>query len=86
MRQHVKGLEHKTHMGTAPDGQTGFVQPADVLPLVQHLALVPAVQPGQAVEQRGLAHARITDDGDKLARRHLQVDLLEHRGRIGPVP
>ena len=40
---------------------------------------IPMVQPRQAVEQRGLAHARVANDGDELSALHLQIHAFEHR-------
>ena len=78
MRQHMKGLKHKAQMCAAPDGTRCFVQRGKVCTLMQHLALLPAVQPGKAVEEGGLAYARVSDDGDKLTDLNLTADLLEN--------
>src|SRR4051812_33856813 len=37
-----------------------------------------AMQPEQELEQRGLAAARRSGDGDELARRDVEVEVLQH--------
>ena len=45
-----------------------------------HVALLHAVEPGDAVEQRRLADARLAQDGHELARLQHEIDVLEDRG------
>ena len=89
VRQHVKGLEHKPHMGAAPQGAGGVIQIGQpgggaIGGGVGDVAFVPLVQPRKAVEQGGFAHARVPHDGHELAGLHGEVDLSEH-GRAAVV-
>jgi hypothetical protein len=47
----MKGLEHKAQMRAPPDGAPGFIERGQIRAVVQNPALLPAVQPGQAVEK-----------------------------------
>lgn len=80
MGQHMEGLEHEAHMAAPPQRTAGFIQGRQVLAFVQHAALLPLIEPGQAVEKGGLAHARVTHDGHELAARHAAVHVLEDGG------
>ena len=80
VRQHMEGLEDEAHLRAPPQGALGIVQRAEVGAAVHDAPGIPVVQPGHAVEQGGLAHARVAHDGDKLAGRHGEVHILEHRG------
>ena len=48
---------------------------ADLFVLEEHTAAGRLHEPGDDVEQRGLAAARVADDGDELALLHAQADI-----------
>ncbi|MNV50342.1 hypothetical protein D3C71_1423440 [compost metagenome] len=79
VRQHMKGLEDKPHMGAPPQGPLRVVQLAHVGGAVGDAARVPGVQASQAVEQGGFAHARIAHDGYELSGRHRELHVGKHR-------
>ena len=79
VRQHVKGLEHEAELFAAQQRPRVVVQGGQVNAVHPHAARLPHVESGHAIEQRRLAHARFADDGDELARRHRQRDVVEHR-------
>jgi hypothetical protein len=54
--------------------------PVNHLAVDDHGALGGPVEPGQDVEHRGLAAARMADDADELAAPHRQPQILEHGG------
>ena len=51
MRQHMKCLKHKTNMPASEQGALLVIELAQVVTLQMNAALVPAVQPGHAVQQ-----------------------------------
>ena len=55
-------------------------------PSLQHLAAVGLRQAGQQADQRGLAAAGETDDGDEFAPLDAQVQVLQHLGARAPLP
>jgi hypothetical protein len=79
MRQHVEGLEDEAQLGAAHAGACVLSQPEHVLPGQLQRAAVRLLQPGDAVQQGGLAHTRFADQRDELAARHLEADVAEHR-------
>jgi hypothetical protein len=76
----VKSLKHKAHMAAAQQGALVVTEGVQILAFEFHGAFIPAVQPGHAVEQGGFAHTRFTDDGDELARGHVERDMAENHG------
>ena len=82
VRQHMKGLEHKTHFLAAQGGAGVILKGAQICAVQLHGSTVPVVQPGHAVEQGGLANARFPDDGNKLARCHFKRYVGKHRGVV----
>jgi len=80
VRQHVKGLEHEAQVFAPPVRGLCLGQLAQVHAVVRDAAFAPGVERGHAVEQAGLAHARVTDDGDELAGGDSEGDVGEHGG------
>ena len=70
MRQHMKSLEHKTDMLAPHARQCSVAERTQILPKQQHLAAVPAIEPGHAIEQGGFTHTRVAHDGNEFARLH----------------
>ena len=82
--QHMKGLKHKPHMGAPPQGALRFIQRRQVGVAMHDAPRIPVVQPRQAVEQGGFAHARVAHDGHKLPRLHRELHVGKH-GRAAVV-
>ena len=79
MRQHMKCLKYKAYLVAAQHGPRILVHGANVLAVEADAALVPAVEPGHAVEQCRLAHTRLADDRDEFAAAHLQRHITKDR-------
>ena len=73
-RDEVEGLEDEAHRPGPVAGPAGVGHGEQVLALDQHPAAVDVVQPGQAVQQRGLARAARAHHRDQLAAPHHQVE------------
>ena len=52
----------------------------DIMPVDAHTSLLHIIEPGQHVDDRGLARAGGAHEGDRLAGLHMQVKMLEHVG------
>src|SRR5438128_7521017 len=76
-RQQVVALEHQPDPPGALISLLPVRQTAQTLPLQEHLASLEILQPGEAVQQRGLAAARRTNDGHDLAPFDAQADTLQ---------
>jgi hypothetical protein len=61
----------------------GVLRPVDVhqLPVEEDLARVDGMDPGDALDERRLARAVVADQGHDLARRDVEVDLVESLDR-----
>jgi hypothetical protein len=67
-------LEQHPELGPPQLGPARLAQEAEVLVPVAHLTGVDPEDPGQAVQQGGLAATARTRDGDDLALADLEVD------------
>ena len=77
-RQEVMELEHEAD-GTVPEQGQGRIVPAeDILPVEEHLPGSRPVQGPQDMEQGALPGTGSPDQGNRLARRHLEIDPLQH--------
>mmetsp|Transcript_20438 Transcript_20438/g.48717 ORF Transcript_20438/g.48717 Transcript_20438/m.48717 type:complete len:313 (+) Transcript_20438:1186-2124(+) len=79
--QQMEGLEDEAQVAAAQRGAGLVVQRAEGLPGQRDVAGVGLVQPGQAVQQRGLAAAGFAQQRDDLAGGEVQVDAGED-GRV----
>ena len=78
-RQQLEGLEDEAHLLRPPVGALLFVPGKQRLAVHLHVATGGQVQPGQQAQQRGLARARGTDDGHRLAGLHVEAHVVEDR-------
>ncbi len=77
-REQVVELEDEADVPRAPFGELSAGEPVDSLAGHLHFALVGAVEPADQVQQRGLARAGGTHQGQELTGGHLQVDAVQH--------
>jgi hypothetical protein len=70
-------LEHEAHRSGTELGSRIVLHRCEIRAVDQDLALVDALEPRKAVEERGLAGAGRADDGDHLPPGHIQIDLAE---------
>ena len=68
MGQHMECLEHEAQLVPAQPGQGVLVQVGIVGAIERQPTAVGPVQPGDEVEQGGLADPRLADDGDVFVR------------------
>ena len=78
MRQDMEGLEHETEPRATQARARIVVQRGEVLAADQDFSGIGLVEPGDQVEQRGLAGTGLTDDGDEFARRDRQIETVEN--------
>ena len=76
-RQQLEELEDDAHPAAAPLRQLVLAQLVHRRALDKHLTARGPVDPGDHVDQRRLAAARLADDGHKLPRADLQIDIFE---------
>ena len=76
--QQVVELVHKAQVLVAPLALFARVHAVQIAPQLHHLAGTGRVQAAQQVQQRAFARAAGTDDGQRLARMHLDVHTLQH--------
>ena len=79
------GLEDEADGSAAHLRELVFGQIADGSAVEVHLAAGRRVQPGEQAQQRALTRARGAHDGDKLSRRHLEVDPFQDLHRTCPI-
>ena len=65
--------------------QPGGIDLADIDAVDQDLAALDAIEPLDELRQSRLAGARSADDADDLAGRDVEIDVLEHVGRVHAV-
>ncbi len=75
--QELEELKDDAHVAAAPQSPLAFGHLVDIPPADNHLARGGVIDPGQHIQQRGLATARLADQGHKLPVAHLQVDALQ---------
>jgi hypothetical protein len=75
----VVELEDEPDVVGAPAGRLGVGHPADVLAADLDVARGGRIQAGDEVQQRRLARAGRSHQGEELALIHVQVEVLEHR-------
>ena len=78
----MKELEDEPDLLAAQPRQAILVERGDVDAVDQDLAARRGVEAGDQAEQRGLAAAGRTDDGEALPRRHRQVQRMQDRERL----
>src|SRR5262249_40549153 len=78
-RQQVVALEHETHALGALCRLFGVAESCQPASFEHDLPALEVLEPGQAVQQRGLAAARWSDDGDDLAASDAQADAAQGR-------
>ena len=71
-------LEDEADVPRPPAGQLPFRHLGDQLVADHDFALAGRVEPGDQVQQRGLARAAGPHQAEKLALRHVQGDAVEH--------
>ena len=76
-RQQIERLEDKAHVARAVGGAAAITHQVQRLARDADRAVVDGVEPGQAVEQRGLTAAAMAHDRHDLARGHLQADAAQ---------
>lgn len=69
VRQDVKGLKDKAELMTANEGKLIIVKAINASAGEHDAPLINAIQTGNAIEQAGLATARLANDGNTLPRR-----------------
>ncbi len=80
VRQDVEGLEHEAELVPAQQGARVVVQRARSLCLLEpDLSGIGRLEPGDDVEQRGLADPRFAEHGDVLPLTHIKGNGIEHR-------
>ena len=77
-REQVVKLEDEADVPRAPRGQLAVGQFVNALARDAHRAAGGAVQPADQVQQRALARTRRPHQRQKLARRHFQMQVLQH--------
>src|SRR5437588_295330 len=77
LRQHVKRLEDETVVIAPQERERIVVHVRELVLAEMDLARVDRLEPGDDVEQRGLADARFAEDCDVFARAHLERDLVQ---------
>ena len=82
-RNEMKELEDEADLLAAQPGQTVLVEPRDVGAVDRDRSGARGVEPRDEPEQRRLAAARGTDDGDKLTGRNGGRERMENRQRLG---
>ena len=82
--EQVEELEHDADVPAAEAREPVLVVVRQLLASDEDRSLVEAVQPGDRVEQRRLAAAGRSHDGDELPRAHLEVGTAQraHRSEI----
>src|SRR5262245_46648666 len=81
MRQDMKRLKHETDAAAPYAGARGVVQGSELRAIQRDVAAIRQVEPGNQIEQRGLAGTRFADDGNVFATRHLERDIAQHLAR-----
>ena len=74
----MEGLEDETEFVAAQAGQGVFAKLCVIDAIEDQPPGIGAVQPGDQVEQGGLADARFADDRHVFARLQAQRDILKH--------
>ena len=77
VRQQLEGLEYKADVLLAEYGAAVLVQLEDVGAFQFHRAAAGQVQARQEAQPRGFAGARGTDDGQRFASLHAEVDVVQ---------
>ncbi len=85
VRQHVECLEHETDGAPAQQRGRIIVELREVLALENHASRIGPIEPGEQIEQRRLADARLAHDRKVLAGTQREIDPLEDRRPIGPI-
>src|SRR6185436_12788241 len=83
LRQQVMELVDEAERGVSHPAALHFAHRAERLALDHDAARGRRIEAAEQVEQRRLARARTPDDGDALARPHLETYALQHRHRRG---
>src|SRR5713101_2405816 len=83
VREEVEGLEHHADLGP----ELGEVDPVagDGIAVDEDLALLDGLELVDAADERALARARGSAHHHDLARRHVEIDVLEHLHRAKPL-
>src|SRR5688572_15874180 len=81
-RDEMKELEDESDLFAAQPGQAVLSEPRDVHAVDQNLTRARGIEPGEQAEQRRLAAARRTNDGDELAGGDRVVQRMENRQRM----
>jgi len=81
VRQQVKGLEHEADACAAQERAFRIVERADVAAVEHDAAAVGGIEPGDEVEERGLAHPGLADDRDVFAAPQFERDAAQHLAR-----
>ena len=79
MRQHMEGLEHKAQPGPAQPRAAVVAECVQRGAVDEHLPAVGAVEPGNAVQQRRLADARLTQQRREFPAAQHQRHGVENR-------
>ena len=77
----MERLEDETHAGASQSGAPGIIERGEVLPGDDDAARVRHVEPGDEIEERGLAGAGLAHHGDVLAGGEVQRHVVQHDAR-----
>jgi hypothetical protein len=80
----VEGLENEAHLVPAQAGERVLVKLGVVAAIQRQPPTVWPIQPGNEVEQGGLADAGFANDGDVFARLQSQRHVPQHAAAIKP--
>ena len=76
----MEGLEHESEP-FPPQPGTGIQREATDMKIAEHdVALVGVIEPGNAVQQGGLADTRFAHQHHEFTGRHVERDLFEYTG------
>jgi hypothetical protein len=84
-RHQVVELEDEADIGRAPARQLTLAQALDVLAGELDLAGAGRVDAAEQVQQRRLARAGRTHDGDEVAMRDRHAEMIEYGDRLAPL-
>jgi hypothetical protein len=86
VRQQVEGLEHEPEVTPAPEREGIVVGIVDHVAVEAHFAAIGTVEPGDHVEQRGLAGTGLAHDRHPFTGSDREIDAIEERfsGRERP--
>jgi hypothetical protein len=79
---HAHVLEQRVVLEHEPDRALLHRQEGGVVAAEQDAAAVRRVEPGDDAQQRRLARARGAEQAEQLARAHVEVEVVQHGGRV----